>query len=803
MTLCSLICLVGICLANDAQVIDSFDYRTDAQAQRVWKDNADRGDSQRVAVSEEDGRSVLEIIAPFASQSRLERVYIDRSVDLNLAGVGEFNLEILSTEPRAAGRISLYFHSGNGWYAAGRGLDSARWQPLRFSKAAFTIEGEPTGWHKIDAIRIAVWRGQAVDYQVRLRGLEAVAHDVALVIPSASRGGEFRTAQQTAETVGEMLAELGLGSDAVEDEAIVNGALGQRQVAILAYNPGISPQATEGLVRFVEQGGKVLLCYQLPSELGKVLGFGEPTYHRPERPAQFAEIRFDATDIEGIPASVRQASWNITAAKPTDHHARVIAQWYDDAGEPAGQPAMLLSDRGAFFSHIILRDDRDRKKRMLAGILGHLAPGLWKHMADHALQSGVQVGHCQDYDSLVHFLHGSQSGAVSEQLETAQQLLMTARQRVDGENYPQAVTLASEVHEHLVKAYLLAQPSKALEGRAFWNHTGTGAYDGDWDRTAKELTEAGFNMVLPNMLWGGRAHYASDVLPRSTTFEKYGDQIAQCVAAARKYGLQVHVWKVNWNLSGAPQDFVVRMRRERRNQVSVDGKDHDWLCPSHPENFQLELTSMLEVARKYEVDGLHFDYIRYPDRDKCYCAGCRARFEEQTGKKVANWPDDCYAGPLRDIYAQWRCDQITRLVKAVHDEAKRLRPEIEISAAVFGAYPSCRESVAQDWPAWVKAGYLDFVCPMDYSQSDLEFTALVTNQLKLVNGRIPVYPGIGQWRLSDDRTVGQIFHARALGAPGFTIFDLSRESVQSAVPAVGLSVGREKATTPHRMGGSK
>ena len=57
---------------------------------------------------------------------------------------------------------------------------------------------------------------------------------------------------------------------------------------------------------------------------------------------------------------------------------------------------------------------------------------------------------------------------------------------------------------------------------------------------------------------------------------------------------------------------------------------------------------------------------------------------------------------------------------------------------------------------------------------------LVKNQLGLVEGRIPVYPGIGQWRLSDDRTVGQIHHARALGADGFTIFNLSRSSAESA-----------------------
>ena len=89
---------------------------------------------------------------------------------------------------------------------------------------------------------------------------------------------------------------------------------------------------------------------------------------------------------------------------------------------------------------------------------------------------------------------------------------------------------------------------------------------------ARELAKAGFNMVLPNMLWAGRAHYASDVLPRSETFKEHGDQVAQCVAAAKKHGLEVHVWKVNYNLSGAPRAFVERLRGEGRLQVFVGGE---------------------------------------------------------------------------------------------------------------------------------------------------------------------------------------------------------------------------------------
>ena len=96
---------------------------------------------------------------------------------------------------------------------------------------------------------------------------------------------------------------------------------------------------------------------------------------------------------------------------------------------------------------------------------------------------------------------------------------------------------------------------------------------------------------------------------------------------------------------------------------------------------------MLEVARKYDVDGLHFDYIRYPDGDHCFCPGCRERFEKQRGRPVEHWPADC-RGKLRDEFSQWRCDQITRLVEAVSRQAKALRPGILIYGEPWAPGPS-------------------------------------------------------------------------------------------------------------------
>ncbi|RMG03950.1 MAG: hypothetical protein D6741_01725, partial [Planctomycetota bacterium] len=418
-----------------------------------------------------------------------------------------------------------------------------------------------------------------------------------------------------------------------------------------------------------------------------------------------------------------------------------------------------------------------------------------------------RVGTCRDFDELAAWID-AQPQPQAEQAATilararetlAQAKALAAAARTDARRWPEALETLDGAHASAVEAYLLAQPSRPVEGRAIWNHSGTGAYPGDWERTAKELAEAGFNMVLPNMLWGGLAHYPSDLLPRSGTFTEYGDQIAQCVAACHRHGIEVHVWKVNFNLSTAPASFVQQMRSAGRTQVNYRGEDVDWLCPSDPRNFALERDSMLEVARRYDVDGLHFDYIRYPGSQSCYCDNCRKRFEAHLGRRVEHWPDDCRAGSLSAAYQDWRCAQINRLVEAVSHEAKRIRPGIKISAAVFGRYPDCRASVGQDWPVWIENGWLDFVCPMDYTEDDAEFRALVTDQQERIGNRVPLYPGIGAWRLgSADRVVGQIAIARELKAQGFVIFNLDPDTPQQLFGALRLGPCREDARPPHR-----
>ncbi len=344
------------------------------------------------------------------------------------------------------------------------------------------------------------------------------------------------------------------------------------------------------------------------------------------------------------------------------------------------------------------------------------------------------------------------------------------------------------------EAFFRAQPCKAGEFRAAWIHSGYGIEDWGWDRTVGVLKSNGFNAILPNLLWAGLAHYPSKLLPICPKARERGDQIAECLKACRKYGVELHVWKVNHFLENAPRDFVGRLRTEGRTQKNVRGEDVDWLCPSHPQNFALERDSMLEVVRNYDVDGMHFDYIRYPDREACFCSGCRERFSRAASVTITNWPAQVAAGDLAERYGEWRRAQITRLVKAVSEEAHTVNPKIKVSAAVYGGWENARKSIGQDAKAWVDAGYLDFVCPMNYEPVDATFEELVRKQVIAVNHKTPLYIGIGAYKLAGpEQLVRQIRIARELGADGFVLFQLNEKLATQSLPLLRLGVTADRA----------
>ncbi len=604
--------------------------------------------------------------------------------------------------------------------------------------------------------------------------------------PSEARGvGRYH------QTVLECVKRLGLAHRSITDGDVEKGALAGARVAILPYNSRLSDREVEQIEAFVESGGKLIVFYSLNERIGTLLGLGRVRHQRAEYPGQFCRIEFDGR-LRGGPKSILQESWNIYVVEPTRVTTRVVGRWVDKAGKDTGHVGLALSPAGAYVSHVLTEGDVVHKTQLVASLLVHLAPDLGPDLCEKALGQVGAVGRFTGLEEMARALRETQAGT---HLKRAQEHAARARAAAGGKQFGTALEEIAMATQEANTAFYASQPSKEGEFRAVWIHTAFGLGEGGWERSMKILAENNFSAVVPNMLWGGVAYYPSQVLPVDPSVAERGDQIAQCVEAGKKFGVQVHVWKVNHNLSRAPKEFVERMRAEGRTQKTFDGEDVDWLCPSHPDNFKLEFDSIMEVIKNYRIDGFHFDYIRYPHDRACYCEGCRERFQKDTGVTVEKWPDDVRGGDLTDQFQDWRREQVTRLVRAVSEEAHKIKPDIAISAAVFNDWVNHRRTVGQDTVLWLKESYLDFVCPMDYTTDIEDLRKKVTQQggfieeVAVESRRVPLYIGIGAFRLPDPADlIEQIQLARELGADGFVLFQYNEELAEQKLPALLLGV---------------
>lgn len=790
------ICPVVFCL--ERLIIDSFDYVQNSES--VWKP---MGGSLPVEITsiefgqafpklEDRSQQVLLLKCDFSKKG--ERCTWDREINLDLTRYGKFSLRIYAENPQAIRNGTLYFQSGAGWFAGEFPVERNRWKNIYLYKGDFRIEGSPAGWDKIGKIRLSFWKADNTDTTVALDSLEAVADEIAVVLADRTMRkslSEYMSVRDFCRTTSKMIEDSGVEFGVVDDTDVELDALSGCKLAIFPYNPDISEKEIKAIEQFVKSGGKMIWFYSIPERIAKMIGIDCSGWMREKYPGQFSYIGLETKNSQGLPDKIFQGSWNVRIPKPIHAEAKVIGYWVDAQGKRSDIPAITIHPKGAFMGHTLLPDDTLNKQQMILALFGELRPDMQGFFTKAILRSAGKANGFEAFDEAHQFIQDntlkipeSRRTAVLAHLHEAKKLLAEAEKAYSNDNhYGETLRVARKASEQLREAFFLSFPSKDREFRALWCHSAFGVTGWDWDKSISWLKKNGFNAGVVNMLRAGVAYYPSEVLPVAQEAMK-SDQLAECLQACRKYGVELHVWKVNWNLSRAPEEFIGQMRKEGRLQKDMLGNDVEWLCPSQQKNQDLELESMLEIVRKYDVDGIHFDYIRYPDTNSCYCSNCREQFEKSRNIKVDKWPNDAM-GKYKEDFIQWRCDQITQLVKAVSEQARKINPKIKISAAVFKDYPACRDSVGQDWKAWVDAGYLDFICPMNYTINNDQFDNLVVNQARIINKRIPLYPGIGASApgLPPDQVAMQAYITRKLGTDGFIIFNYNQSVANNVLPA--------------------
>ena len=331
-------------------------------------------------------------------------------------------------------------------------------------------------------------------------------------------------------------------------------------------------------------------------------------------------------------------------------------------------------------------------------------------------------------------------------------------------------------------------------------------------RTAKA---SGFNTLFVQVRGRGEAFYKSAIDPRATDLEAQPpnfDPLGQVIEEGHGAGLRVHAW-VNVNLvSSAAQlpedrthviyrhpDWLMVPRAIVQDLKAIDGhspaysgKISRWtrlqnetveglyLSPIVPEAAEYTVSVLSELASRYDLDGVHLDYIRYPSADFDYSRYAVSAFRAEIAATLASplragldkqLQVDPFAYPdaLPEAWAQFRRARLTSLVMRLKSAVKRARPGAIVSAAVV---PDADEAVAtrlQDWRTWVESGLLDAICPMAYATDENVFATQVAGA-RAIAGTHPLWAGIGAWRLPPEQTIQHIALARKAGASGIVLF---------------------------------
>lgn len=327
----------------------------------------------------------------------------------------------------------------------------------------------------------------------------------------------------------------------------------------------------------------------------------------------------------------------------------------------------------------------------------------------------------------------------------------------------------------------------------------------------------GFNNLIVQVRGRGDAYYRARWEPRAVTLKDQPadfDPLAVTIKEARREGLKVHAW-VNTNLlanlddlpadpahvynsrpewlavpravaaelyATAPADPRYRARIVEWSKANRGELEGVYTAPAHPAVREHVYSIWMDLLERYDLDGLHFDYVRFASPDFDYGRTSLERFRAWLEPRLSASERRLLDGALksdplaaadayREQFADFQREQVTALVERIYHGVKKRRPETIVSASVFANDENAHARRFQDWRRWLALGILDVVCPMAYTPD----TEIFRKQIEVAkasaaaNGR-RVWAGIGAYRITADSTVEKINAARALGADGIILF---------------------------------
>lgn len=271
--------------------------------------------------------------------------------------------------------------------------------------------------------------------------------------------------------------------------------------------------------------------------------------------------------------------------------------------------------------------------------------------------------------------------------------------------------------------------------------------------------KANINTVLLQARVRAATIYPSDIEPWDQCITgvegrapAYGyDPLGFAVEECHKRGMEIHAWIATIPV-GAKNSLGCRTLMKKGFRIR-NFSTGSYLDPADPGVAPYLASICGEIVRKYDVDGINLDYIRYPD----------------------GWPRPSYRdGDTPDQ----RRSNITAIVRAIHDEVKAIKPWVKMSCSPIGKHAdlsryssknfNAHDRVSQEAQEWMRLGLMDQLYPMQYFRGDNYYPFVadwVENAYKreIVTGLGTYFldPREGNWTLGD--LTRQMYVSRDLG----------------------------------------
>jgi len=299
----------------------------------------------------------------------------------------------------------------------------------------------------------------------------------------------------------------------------------------------------------------------------------------------------------------------------------------------------------------------------------------------------------------------------------------------------------------------------------------------------------------------GDAYYSSSIEPRAFDVPENFDPLAYIIHATRKTDIKIHAWV---NIS-----FILNAKNYPPSENHILSKHPDWvtydvkgrpisdysekelrqnllegyfLDPALPEVKEYLNSIIIDILQKYKVDGLHYDFIRYPYsgyspyyKKDLSDFGYNPRVMKAFIEKFGFDPRQQISEEQKSIFDQFREEQITEIVKRNTVSAKDINPELIVSAAVMPRYDWGKRVYFQNWPEWLKNNYIDIACMMSYTQRSKTFKNYIDYALK-TGMKDRIFMGIRVKKSTSlKKAHDQIFTTYSNGLRGYVIFSFNHD----------------------------